>query len=125
MKRIFYLSFLLYAVSVASGATTVSIEGTQWHINGGITYPGTAAEGLPVPVVQVDAALIEVVYRDDVEGAVAVQVTHRDARRPGDGAKGIATGKVASPIVEVDSTLLPAIPGDNVGIAIAVHIPHR
>jgi hypothetical protein len=55
MKRILCLILLLYAVSVASGATTVSIDGTQWHINGRITYPGTAAEGLLMNVRMVNS----------------------------------------------------------------------
>jgi len=46
MKKIFILSLFLYAVSIAAGATTVSINKTQWQINGRITYPGTLAEGL-------------------------------------------------------------------------------
>lgn len=46
MKRILYLILFLYAISVASGGTTVSIDGTKWQINSRITYPGTAAKGL-------------------------------------------------------------------------------
>ena len=55
MKRILTLSLLLYAVSIASGATTVSIKGTQWYINGDITYPGTPAEGLLMNVRMVNS----------------------------------------------------------------------
>jgi hypothetical protein len=55
MKRILYLTFFLYAVSVASGGTTVSVNGTQWQINGEITYPSTAAEGLLMNVRMVNS----------------------------------------------------------------------
>ena len=40
------LLLFLCVVSVAAGATTVSIKGTQWYVNGILTYPGTPAEGL-------------------------------------------------------------------------------
>jgi len=46
VKRILYLTFFLCALSIAAGGTTVSINKTQWQINGQVTYPGTAAEGL-------------------------------------------------------------------------------
>ena len=55
MKRILYLLFCLYVVSAASGGTAVSIEGAQWHINGQITYPGTAAGGLLMNVRMVNS----------------------------------------------------------------------
>ena len=56
MKKISYLiTFFLYAVSVAAGGTTVSINKTQWQINGEITYPGTAAEGLLMNVRMVNS----------------------------------------------------------------------
>ena len=55
MKRILYLILFLYVVSVASGGTTVSIDGTQWQINGKITYSGTAAEGLLMNVRMVNS----------------------------------------------------------------------
>ncbi len=40
---------------VALGATAVSIKGTQWQINGQITYPGTPAEGLLMNVRMVNS----------------------------------------------------------------------
>lgn len=46
MRRTLCLILFLYTVSVAAGGTTVSIHKAQWQINGEITYPGTAAEGL-------------------------------------------------------------------------------
>ncbi|MBN2592544.1 MAG: hypothetical protein JXA81_03475 [Sedimentisphaerales bacterium] len=55
MKRTLYLTLFLYAVSIASGGTTVSIDGTQWHINGKITCPCTAAEGLLMNVRMVNS----------------------------------------------------------------------
>lgn len=55
MKRIFYLSIFLCAVSVAAGGTTVSIDGVKWRINGQITCPGAAAEGLLMNVRMVNS----------------------------------------------------------------------
>jgi hypothetical protein len=55
MKRILYLTFFLYAASIASGRTAVSINKTQWQINGKITYPGMAAEGLLMNVRMVNS----------------------------------------------------------------------
>jgi len=55
MKRILYLTLFLYVISVASGGTTISIDGTQWRINGKITYPGTTAEGLLMNVRMVNS----------------------------------------------------------------------
>jgi hypothetical protein len=55
MKRFLYSTILLSVVSTAAGATTVSIDGTQWQINGEITYPGTAAEGLLMNVRMVNS----------------------------------------------------------------------
>jgi hypothetical protein len=55
MKKILYLILFLYAVSVAAGGTTVSIDGAQWQINGTITYAGTAAEGLLMNVRMVNS----------------------------------------------------------------------
>ena len=55
MKRILYIPFLLCAVSVAAGGTTVSVSGTKWQINGAITYPGTPAEGLLMNVRMVNS----------------------------------------------------------------------
>lgn len=49
------MTFFVYAVSVAAGRTTVSIKNTQWQINGEITYPGTAAEGLLLNVRMVNS----------------------------------------------------------------------
>lgn len=46
MKRMLTVLCFLYAVSIAAGGTTVSINEKQWRINGAITYPGTPAEGL-------------------------------------------------------------------------------
>ena len=40
------MTFFLCAASVSAGGATVSIKNAQWQINGEITYPGTAAEGL-------------------------------------------------------------------------------
>ncbi|MBN2312691.1 MAG: hypothetical protein JXM79_02105 [Sedimentisphaerales bacterium] len=54
MKKILTLSLFLYVVSVATG-TTVSINKTQWYINGQITYPGTPAEGLLMNVRMVNS----------------------------------------------------------------------
>jgi hypothetical protein len=56
MKRILYLiTFFPCAVSIAGGKTTVSVNKTQWHINGEITYPGKAAEGLLMNVRMVNS----------------------------------------------------------------------
>ena len=55
MRLLFFLTLLLYAVSVAAGATTVSIDKTQWRINDEITYPGTPAEGLLMNVRMVNS----------------------------------------------------------------------
>jgi len=55
MKRILCLMLFLYAVSIATATTTVSIDGVQWKINGQITYPGTAAEGLLMNVRMVNS----------------------------------------------------------------------
>lgn len=55
MKRILYSILFLYAISVASGETTVSIDGTKWQINGRITYPDTAAKGLLMNVRMVNS----------------------------------------------------------------------
>jgi len=55
MKRIITVAFLLYAVSIAAGGTTVSIDKTQWQINGRITNPGTPAEGLLMNVRMVNS----------------------------------------------------------------------
>ncbi|MFC1636049.1 hypothetical protein ACFL5Z_14505 [Planctomycetota bacterium] len=55
MKRIISSTFFLYAVSIAAGGTTVSINKTQWQINGGITYPGTPAQGLLMNVRMVNS----------------------------------------------------------------------
>jgi hypothetical protein len=46
---------LLDTASVALGATTVAIDGAQWQINGVITYPGKAAEGLLINVRMVNS----------------------------------------------------------------------
>ena len=45
----------LFAVSVASGGTAVSIDGVQWKINGEITNLGTAAKGLLMNVRMVNS----------------------------------------------------------------------
>jgi len=45
MKKIFTISIVLCVFSITAGATTVSIDKTQWYINGDVTYPGTPAEG--------------------------------------------------------------------------------
>jgi hypothetical protein len=55
MKRILTLSLFLCVVSSAAGVTTVSIKGTQWYINGEITYAGTPAEGLLMNVRMVNS----------------------------------------------------------------------
>jgi hypothetical protein len=55
MKKILCATFFLYAVSTTAGGTTVSIDGTQWQINGEITYPGTTAEGLLMNVRMVNS----------------------------------------------------------------------
>ena len=55
MKRFLYSIIFLSAVSATAGATTVSIYGTQWQINGKITYPGTAAEDLLMNVRMVNS----------------------------------------------------------------------
>ena len=55
MKRMLTVPFFLYAVSIAAGGTTVSINETQWKINGDITYPGTPAEGLLMNVRMVNS----------------------------------------------------------------------
>ena len=55
MKRVLYILFSLYAVSIASGGTTVSVNQTQWQINGKTTYPGTPAEGLLMNVRMVNS----------------------------------------------------------------------
>ncbi len=55
MKTIRCIPLFLYAVSVAAGGTTVAINGTQWQINGAITYPGTPAEGLLMNVRMVNS----------------------------------------------------------------------
>lgn len=55
MKRILCLICSLYTVSIAAGATTVSIQNTQWQINGDTTYPGTPAEGLLMNVRMVNS----------------------------------------------------------------------
>lgn len=55
MKRILCLILFLYAVSIATAGTTVSINGTQWKINDEITYLGTAAEGLLMNVRMVNS----------------------------------------------------------------------
>jgi hypothetical protein len=55
MKAIRYIPLLLCAVSAAAGATTVSVSGTKWQINGAITYPGAPAEGLLMNVRMVNS----------------------------------------------------------------------
>ena len=55
MKRKTILIFLLYLISNAAGATTVSIDKTQWYINSNITYPGAPAEGLLMNVRMVNS----------------------------------------------------------------------
>jgi hypothetical protein len=45
MKKMFIITIFLCVVPVTVGGTTVSINKTQWYINGDITYPGTPAEG--------------------------------------------------------------------------------
>jgi hypothetical protein len=55
MKRILYLTILLCAGSIAAGATTVSLNKTQWQINGKVTDPGTVAEGLLMNVRMVNS----------------------------------------------------------------------
>jgi hypothetical protein len=55
MKRISCLTVFLCAVSIAARGTTISIDKTQWRINGQITYPGTAAEGLLMNVRMVNS----------------------------------------------------------------------
>jgi hypothetical protein len=55
MKTILCIPLFLCAVSIAAGGTTVSINGTRWQINGAITYPGTAAEGLLMNVRMVNS----------------------------------------------------------------------
>lgn len=49
-----WIAFILSASSVAAG-TRVSIEGSQWRIDGRPTYPGTGAEGLLMNVRMVNA----------------------------------------------------------------------
>jgi len=44
------------AIALAAGPTVVSIAGTQWQIDGAVTYPGTRAEGLLMNVRMVNAA---------------------------------------------------------------------
>lgn len=55
MKKLLHLTCFLCVGSVALGATTVSIKGTRWQINGQITYPGTPAEGLLMNVRMVNS----------------------------------------------------------------------
>jgi hypothetical protein len=55
MKRILCLMLFLSVVSIATAETSVSIDGVQWKINGQITYPGTAAEGLLMNVRMVNS----------------------------------------------------------------------
>lgn len=55
MRRLFYVTILLCSVSIVAGATTVSIDKTQWRINGDVTYPGTPAEGLLMNVRMVNS----------------------------------------------------------------------
>ncbi len=55
MKKIVVLAITLYAVSVAAGGTTVSINKTQWQINGVTTYPGSPAEALLMNVRMVNS----------------------------------------------------------------------
>ena len=55
MKRILCSVISLFIASIASAGTTVSINGTRWQINGEITYPGTAAEGLLMNVRMVNS----------------------------------------------------------------------
>lgn len=55
MKRMLCLIIVLCAGSVAAGGTTVSVNKTQWQINGQVTYPGTAAEGLLMNVRMVNS----------------------------------------------------------------------
>ena len=64
MKKLLHLICLLCVGPVALGSTAVSIKGTQWHINGEVTYPGTRAEGLLMNVRMVNS-------------------TFEDANRPG------------------------------------------
>jgi hypothetical protein len=55
MKKFANVICLLCVGPVALGATAVSIKGTQWQINGQITYPGTPAEGLLMNVRMVNS----------------------------------------------------------------------
>ena len=64
MKTIRSLPLLLCAVSIAAGATTVSISGTRWQINGAVTYPGTPAEGLLMNVRMVNSTFEDKKRRD-------------------------------------------------------------
>lgn len=46
MNQILFCIVLSFFVSIAVDATTISIDGTRWRIDGELTYPGTPAEGL-------------------------------------------------------------------------------
>ena len=49
------LGWLTPAMGEDTGRTRVSVVNGQWHINGTITHPGSAAEGLLMNVRMVNA----------------------------------------------------------------------
>jgi len=77
MKKILYLIIcFLSAVSIAAGKTTVSISKTQWQINGEVTYPGTAAEGLLMNVRMVNSTF-EDRKRTDIDSGCSWGFMHK------------------------------------------------
>lgn len=61
--------FLLWIASLHIQAATVSIDGMKWHINGSVTNPGTAAEGLLMNVRMVNSTFRDANKKDfDVNG---------------------------------------------------------
>lgn len=70
MRKSIQFTFLIWMVStVFSHAATVSIDGTKWHINGTVTNPGTAAEGLLMNVRMVNSTFRDADKKEfDVNG---------------------------------------------------------
>ncbi len=63
---LFAPAVLVRAEEPRSERTTVAIDGTRWLINGRVTYPGSAAEGLLMNVRMVNATF-EDRNRDDFD----------------------------------------------------------
>jgi hypothetical protein len=55
MNKLNIIVILILIFSIQTNATTVSIDGAKWKINGEVTYPGAPAEGLLMNVRMVNS----------------------------------------------------------------------